>query len=238
MRIGTAAFLLRRAAHKARQAASGVAVSAFYGRDRYVRALRSVHAPLRLVIGAGGTRYDGWLSTDVAAPGAPLPLPGSAADASLPLDITDERQWARAFDEGTVSNMLSEHVFEHLTDAQLASGLALCRKYLAPGGRLRIAVPDGRRPDARYIAAVAPPVDGHFQLFTIESMSALLESAGFAVEPLEHYDAQGALQRRPYDEADGVVLRCWTRDRQADFAYADHHYTSIIVDAVRPRGGT
>ena len=35
-------------------------------------------------------------------------------------------------------------------------------------------------------------------------------------------------------KAYGIVLRCYTRDRQEDFQYADHHYTSIILDAIKP----
>ena len=210
--------------------------SASFLRPCYVRTLRQRYSPLRLVIGAGGTSYEGWLSSNYAAEPALLPHLGQLDSASMPLDITVAEQWARLFDECTVARMLSEHVFEHLSHEQLEKGFALCRQYLEPGGRLRIAVPDGHRPDARYIDAVSPPVDGHKQLFTIESLTCLLEGAGFEVVPLEYYDSSGKLNRHPYDEADGIVLRCFARDRQVDFAYADHHYTSIIVDAVRPGG--
>ncbi len=210
--------------------------NACYRRSYYVRALRQRSAPLRLVIGAGGTRYEGWLSSNVAPEPAMLPRLGQVGSMSIPLDITDADQWSRVFDEGTIDRMLCEHVLEHLSDEQLSNGLALCRKHLAPGGRLRIAVPDGHRPDSRYLDAVAPPVDGHLQLFTIESLSLLLHSVGFGVEPLEYYDHAGSLHRLPYDEDDGIVLRCYTRDRQIDFAYADHNYTSLIVDAVQSGG--
>lgn len=206
----------------------------FLSRDQYVHAVAQRYSPLRLVIGAGGTRYPGWLSSDLGVTSTVLPTLRQLGSLSIPIDITNDGQWSRVFDKCTVYNMLSEHVFEHLSTSQLDAGLALCREYLVPGGRFRIAVPDGRRPDQRYISGVAPPVDGHLQLFTIESLAEILRRAGFAVEPIEYYDAGGHFHRRPYDEADGVVLRYYTRDRQADFAYADHHYTSIIVDAVRP----
>jgi len=192
-----------------------------------------MHRPLRLIIGAGSFRQEGWLSSDYAEDGQWLPRPWRLADHILPLDITKEAHWAALFRPGSITRMLSEHVFEHLTDADLARGLALCRRYLAPRGRLRIAVPDGHRPDARYIDGVAPPADGHLHLFTVESLVALIEAAGFQAEPIEHYDATGRFHRRPYDEADGIVLRCYSRDRQADFQFADHFYTSIIVDAVK-----
>jgi predicted SAM-dependent methyltransferase len=207
----------------------------FLSRDQYVHAVAQRYSPLRLVIGAGGTRYPGWLSSDLGVTSTVLPTLWQLGSVSIPIDITNDDQWRRVFDKCTVHNMLSEHVFEHLSTSQLDASLALCREYLVRGGRFRIAVPDGRRPDQRYISGVAPPVNGHLQLFTIESLTEILSRAGFAVEPIEYYDDGGHFHRRPYDEADGVVLRCYIRDRHSDFAYADRRSGSIILDAMRQR---
>lgn len=210
-----------------------MAGSRLYRRDAYVQKVAALHSPLRIIIGAGGTRYPGWIATDITRGPERRPLPFRLAKDPLPLDITNAAHWAKAFEKGTITSMLCEHVFEHLSDAEIEAACANCLAYLAVGGRLRIAVPDGRRPDQRYIEGIAPPADGHLQLFTIESMTALLARAGFAVEALEYYNDAGDFVRNAYDEADGIILRCYARDRQVDFAFRDHHYTSIIVDAVK-----
>jgi predicted SAM-dependent methyltransferase len=127
--------------------------------------------------------------------------------------------------------MVAEHVFEHLDDLTLEKALLLCRRYLKTDGRLRIAVPDGYRPDGNYLDQVRPPADGHHQLFTIDSISELLEQVGFRVEPLEYYDRDHVFHRRPWDDSEGFVYRCYGRDTQEEFRFRDHYYTSIIVDA-------
>lgn len=204
-----------------------------HSRARYVRSVRKAFEPLRVNIGSGGLSYPGWIASDVPQEPGYLPAVAELGRMALPLDVTQRDDWDRAFDEGTIANLLSEHVFEHLSDADIETALALAHAYLAPGGRFRIAVPDGHRPDARYIAGVRPPADGHRQLFTLDDLTGRLLKAGFRVEPIEWYDAAGVFNRRAYDERDGVVLRSYGRDRQADFAHADHFYTSIIVDAFK-----
>lgn len=192
--------------------------------------------PLRLILGAAATAQDGWLSSDLRG-GSPLTQlmerlyvkPGQR----LNLDVTRREDWLSHFQPGTLHNILSEHVLEHLTWEEMLAGLRLAHEFLCPGGRFRIAVPDGHRPDERYIREVAPPVDGHRQLLTVESLTEALTQTGFTVTPLECYDAHGVFHRTPYDEEQGIVLRCFARDRQENFAYADHYYTSIIVDAVK-----
>ncbi|MDX1994892.1 MAG: hypothetical protein SF029_21085 [bacterium] len=173
--------------------------------------------PLRVILGSGGTTYEGWIPTDVHL-----------------LDITNPTDWQRYFKPNTIQRMLAEHVLEHLSEQQNRAGLALCYQYLAPGGIFRIAVPDGNRLDAAYQAEVRPPKDGHQMLFTLEKMTALLEEAGFTVRPLEYFDRDEQFHATSWDSADGHVMRSVRFDRQKDFQRGELYYTSLIVDAVKP----
>lgn len=129
-------------------------------------------------------------------------------------------------------NFVAEHVFEHFHPWQTFYCLCQCRRNLKAGGKLRVAVPDGRRPDQKYYEEVKIGKDGHKVLFTAESLSRLLESAGFKVDLLEYYNEEGEFITRPWNEDDGKILRSKRFDHQTEFAYGDHFYTSIIADAV------
>src|SRR5207245_11225255 len=94
------------------------------------------------------------------------------------------------FAPNSIDRLLPEHVFEHLSEDECAAALAECFRYLKKGGLLRIAVPDGYRRDAAYLAEARPPKDGHRVLFTVETLITLLESVGFQATPLEYFDAQ------------------------------------------------
>jgi predicted SAM-dependent methyltransferase len=173
--------------------------------------------PLKLVIGAGVAAYDGWISTDVYV-----------------LDIRSPENWERYFRPESIDAMLSEHVLEHLSLEENRVALKSAYNYLKPGGRFRIAVPDGNRRDPFYHTDVAPPADGHQVLFTVASLSALLTEIGFNVKPLEYFDEQEAFQAFDWNSDDGYIGRSIRYDRQEPFKRGDLFYTSLIVDAVKP----
>lgn len=172
--------------------------------------------PLKIIIGAGGTVYDGWIATDVPA-----------------FDITNDAHWARLFMPNSIDNLLAEHVCEHLTLAQNQRAFALAYQYMAQGGRLRIAVPDGFRQDAAYLDKVRPPADEHQVLWNYQLMQDALQGAGFRVELVEYCDEAGVFHANPYDEADGFVKRSSRHDRREAFRYGEVCYTSLFVDAVK-----
>ena len=170
-----------------------------------------------MILGGGGSAFDGWLATEVDV-----------------LDITNPTDWSRYFRPGSIDRLLAEHVLEHLNDSQNRAGLELCFRYLKPGGLFRIAVPDGHRRDRAYVDEVAPPKDGHQLLFTLETLSAMLERTGFEVRPLEYFDADERFHAASWDSADGYVKRSVRFDDQVAFKRGDLYYTSLIVDAVKP----
>lgn len=176
--------------------------------------------PVKLSIGSASIRFKGWIATDKAS-----------------LDITDARQWAWYFSDLPITNILAEHVLEHLTWDENCTALREATRYLAPGGRMRLAVPDGWHPDPDYVAAVRPgghglSADDHKLLFTKDMLTDLIEQAGLVAEPLEYFDQAGQFHHHPWSPEDGMIRRSAHHDpRNRDGKLV---YTSIIMDAVRP----
>lgn len=172
--------------------------------------------PLNVVLGGGATFYEGWIKTDQDV-----------------LDITLPSSWSSLFEPDSIDRLLSEHVFEHLSEDQCRAAFAECHRYLKPSGLLRLAVPDGNRRDADYVAEVAPPRDGHQSLFNIDTLPRLLEEAGFKVIPLEYFDRDEQFHARAWDERDGYIARSIRFDRQESFKRGDMFYTSLVIDAIK-----
>ncbi len=194
---------------------------AFVGSRRLKRAIRSGE-PLRIVVGSGGICQAGWIMTDREF-----------------LDLLRPRDWKRFFREDSVAAIMAEHVWEHLTIEEGSAAACTCHTYLAPGGRLRIAVPDGFHPDPDYIADVKVGGSGagaadHKVLYNHQTLGPVLAQAGFEVEFLEYFDAAGAFHSTGWNPEDGLVRRSQRFDsRNRDGRL---HYTSLIVDARKPGG--
>ena len=99
--------------------------------------------------------------------------------------------------DGSVQFILLEHVLEHFNCAIGYSILEECFRILAPGGVLRVCVPDVTqvaRADPSYVEFLKrhgwpeSPVKalatqhGHEMLYTAETLSIILQSIGFAPE--------------------------------------------------------
>lgn len=89
------------------------------------------HDRVRLMIGSGPSKVDGWLATDV--------LP-SRSDVVL-LDAGRRFPFADA----SVDRIHTEHMIEHVDRGIGQRMLAECHRVLKPGGRIRIATPDFAR---------------------------------------------------------------------------------------------
>ncbi len=180
----------------------------------------SLRTRKRIVVGAGGTRYPGWLQTDREH-----------------LDLLREADWRRLCAPDSLAAILAEHVWEHLTPEDASVAARQCLRYLKPGGLLRIAVPDGLHPDPAYVDYVRPGgpgagSDDHKVLYTFRSLGELFSAAGFEVHLLEYFDEAGQFHRQPWDLAEGFIQRSAEHDdRNADGRLA---YTSIILDARKP----
>ena len=195
------ARLVRRETHRLRQE---------------IAATIEAQRPIKLILGAGGTRYAGWIHTDIPY-----------------FDMLEPAHWTRVLRGTTVDNLLLEHVVEHIPQAAFVDALGIMRQHLAPDGVVRVAVPDGYHPDPRYIdfvrpGGIGPGCDDHDELYTVDALVAVLQAAGWRVTPLEYYDEAGTFHQQARDPQHGPIVR------DKDFTTPDDptlDYSSLIVDA-------
>lgn len=155
---------------------SAVAVEPKILNEAKVEAMRS---QLRLNVGSGSFSVEGYVNIDARA----LDGVDVVADvAELP------------FDDGTVGEVYSAHVLEHFPEEELRRRvLPHWAAKLRPGGTVRAIVPDALSmidafskgalafEDLREVTFGGQDYEGdfHFTMFSVESLTALLEGAGF-----------------------------------------------------------
>ena len=175
---------------------------------------------LRVIIGAGEQRWDGWTPTHRDQ-----------------IDLINSRTWAAWFGARRADALLCEHVFEHLTEDEGRLAAKTCFDYLKPGGSLRVAVPDANFPDADYqnqVKAGGPgpadhPAADHKLVYDYRRLSRVLESAGFAVDLLEYCDEAGRFHYNQWDPATGPIYRSLMLDHRNRGGRLG--FVSLIVDA-------
>ncbi len=153
------------------------------------------------------------------------------------LNLTRERDWQKLLLFLRLDNIMAEHVWEHLTDADTEIANRYCFKYLKRGGVLRIAVPDGFHPDRSYIEYVRPGgnglgADDHKILYNYKIMKERLEKAGFHVQLLEYWDENGKFHYVDWTDQNGRISRSRRYDKRNEDGQL--RYTSLIVDAIKP----
>ena len=194
-------------------------VRTIYRRHKLKTKLRS-SASKKIVIGSSGKSFPDWIPTERSE-----------------LDLIKESTWQVFFAERSINALLAEHVWEHLTPEESVTAVENCFKYLKPGGRVRVAVPDGNHPDLSYIASVkpggsGPGADDHKVLYTHGALEKLFESAGFSVTLLEYFDTDGEFHYSDWDPVDGYIERSVRFDVRN--VMNPRAYTSIIIDAFKP----
>ncbi|WP_333592186.1 hypothetical protein [Brevundimonas sp.] len=178
------------------------------------------NAPLKIIVGAAETWRPGWYSTNEQW-----------------LDITSAKDWEETFaGRPLLTHVVAEHVFEHLTHDEAAQALRLIARHLQPGGRIRIAVPDGFHPDPTYIrhvgiGGIGDDAADHKQLLNADVLRGLITDAGFKATLVEGFERDGRLVQTPWREEDGYVWRSRQNPSTAVFDFVDAE-TSLIVDGV------
>lgn len=178
---------------------------------------------LRVVIGSGGSPHNrGWLHTEEPE-----------------LNLLREEQWSARFKKGSVKAILAEHVWEHLMYEQGVQAAAVCYSYLAPGGYIRCAVPDGYFPDEAYqkivqVGGPGPldhPAASHRIVHNYNSLRSMFTAAGFEVNLLEYCDESGQFHYNDWEEKEGFIYRSKRFDHRNTAGRLG--FVSLIVDAVK-----
>jgi len=180
--------------------------------------------PLKIIIGAGEQRYDGWIATQ-----------------KEDLDLVDPAMWAQIFGERQVDAFLCEHVWEHLTEEEGYLAAELCYHYLKPGGYLRCAVPDGYFPNEAYQrviqvggpGSVDHPAADHKIVYTYERFCAVFTAAGFEVDLLEYCDANGRFHYNHWNPQAGMIYRSLRFDHRN--RHGELNSVSLLLDAIKPK---
>ena len=80
---------------------------------------------MKIVLGAGKTKFDGWISTQESE-----------------LNLLKRDDFVRLFKDEKPVAFLAEHVWEHMTFEEGIEAAKNCFEFLEAGGYLRAAVPD------------------------------------------------------------------------------------------------
>lgn len=176
------------------------------------------NTPLKIIVGAAETHQKDWFSTNEQW-----------------LDITSEDQWYSFFgNRQMISRVVAEHVFEHLTHAGALAALKNMNKRLLPGGKIRIAVPDGYNPKQEYIrhvgiGGIGDDASDHKQLLNVDSLSNLMIAAGLSVQHIEGYTKEGELITVQWHADDGFIRRSRQNMHNETWDFPDAA-TSLILD--------
>ncbi|MFD1851422.1 class I SAM-dependent methyltransferase [Oceanobacillus bengalensis] len=180
-------------------------------------------AEIKLVIGAGEYNNNpGWLHTQEEE-----------------LNFLEENTWNRRFDNHSITAILAEHVWEHLTYEKGIEAAKMCYKFLKPSGYIRCAVPDAFFRDETYqnivqIGGPGPkdhPAASHKIVYNYKILAKMFETAGYDVKLLEYCDEEGSFHQNFWDGEDGVIFRSKKYDPR------NHGeklvFPSLIVDALK-----
>jgi predicted SAM-dependent methyltransferase len=187
---------------------------------------------INLIVGAKTQTQAGWISSD-----------------AVQLDIRREADWSRYFAPGSIDRILCESCLEHMT---FADGLAACQnfyKYLRPGGRVRIAVPDRNFKNESYHFWTSPGGGGqlfarlfiyrpdepdHKVFYDYVSLTHLMQRAGFSTQLLEWFDNEGRFYRREWSYVGGEVTRSYGHPRVARLKpWVGCDFLSLICDGFK-----
>lgn len=179
---------------------------------------------MRVVVGAGEYHNNpGWLHTQ-----------------EQELNLLDEATWRNKFAENSLSAILAEHIWEHLTYKEGVEAAKICFQFLEPNGYVRCAVPDGYFLDDEYqnvvkIGGPGPkdhPAASHKIVHHYQSLSDMFMTAGFEVKLLEYCDEHGKFHFHEWDGKDGVIFRSKKYDPRNQGGKLV--FPSLIVDAIKP----
>jgi predicted SAM-dependent methyltransferase len=179
---------------------------------------------IKVVVGAGDyNKGDDWLHTQEDE-----------------LSLIVEEHWHNRFLPESITAILAEHVWEHLTYEEGIEAAKICKKYLMSGGYVRCAVPDGFFPNEEYqdfvkIGGPGPkdhPAASHQIVHNFNTITSMFRSAGFEVNLLEYCDEEGNFHYNPWDVKKGFIYRSKRFDYRNQNGKLE--FASLIIDAIKP----
>jgi len=177
----------------------------------------------RVIIGAGNTSYEGWITTQ-----------------ENELNLLNINDYYKLFEkEESVDAFLAEHVFEHLNYEEGIEAGKNLYKFLKPGGYIRVAVPDVNYKNEWYYHMCKPggpgsidhPAYTHKVFYDYKTLIEVFEKAGFKVDLLEYCDENGRFHFNYWNTEEGIIgrsLRFDTRNNDGKLGMV-----SIIIDAYK-----
>jgi predicted SAM-dependent methyltransferase len=144
--------------------------------------------PVKIMVGASGTRNGGWIATE-----------------KFFFDITSPVSVRSFLGGNKIDALFAEHVIEHLEIEEFTHFLKIFSQLMSPNGTMRIAVPDEMHPSPWYrnqmgISGLEPGADDHRAFWNYQSMSAITNLWGFKCQLLEYFDEEGFFHYFPYEE--------------------------------------
>ncbi|WP_144466040.1 SAM-dependent methyltransferase [Bacillus sp. FDAARGOS_235] len=177
----------------------------------------------KVVVGAEGYNNNpGWLHTNEEE-----------------LNLLRKETWLDKFQPNSLSAILAEHVWEHLSYEEGIEAAKICYEFLTEGGYIRCAVPDAFFPDEEYqqgvqVGGLGPldhPAASHKIVHNYKTITSMFESAGFQVRILEYCDENGKFHYNDWNEKDGFIYRSKRFDHRNQDGTLE--FASLIVDAVK-----
>lgn len=182
---------------------------------------------IQVAVGAGqfarvNPRFEGWILTEEAD-----------------LNLLTRTDWEKKFRLDSVTTIVAEHVWEHLTFDEGVQAAKICYDFLKPGGFIRCAVPDGFFPNEEYqngvkIGGPGPidhPAESHKIVHTYQTLSTMFEAAGFQVRLLEYCDENGDFHANEWNENEGFIYRTIRFDHRNQ--NGEIGFVSLLVDAMK-----
>ncbi|SDR93603.1 Predicted SAM-depedendent methyltransferase [Paenibacillaceae bacterium GAS479] len=178
---------------------------------------------MKVVIGAGLTKFEGWISTQEDE-----------------FNLLSLESWNELSEPASIDALLAEHVWEHLTYEEGTMAAEHCYQFLKPGGYIRCAVPDKNFRNDWYqqlvqVGGPGPadhPAASHKIVYDSEAFVSVFEKAGFKVTLLEYCDKNGDFHYTYWNEMDGRIGRSYRFDTRNSIK--ELGMVSIIIDAKKP----
>ncbi len=228
----------------------------YISRKIFERLLKRFPFPVKLIVGANGDRYPGWLSSEksyfditkaadwekyfnVSVPvttseqiGTRMEMvDGVMQEVKFQLDVPEEQIEHRSMQ--VIKNILADHVIQELSWDDAIIAMKLAHKYLTPGGRIRIAVPDNGHRSELFTKTMKQIYHPKWEYDKAEMMQ-MLRAAGFKhFQVKEAFDIGGLFNISTWYRIDGFCKRSFWYDPNNMTTDTGMFWSCLIIDTIK-----